>query len=158
MRLAALLPSLILLGYAALLTLGASRADPAPPIGSISLEALCRAIQTETPVIFIDVREPAEFAEEHLPRAILLPGREIRAQARGLLSPEAILIPYCLKDFRGFEGAKHLRELGFPDVRLLQGVGLNGWKARGLPTAGPVPAHSDEEAWDALRARCEADS
>ncbi len=155
MRLAALLPFVMLLGYAASLSLGARGADPGAAIGSISLDALCAAIRSGAPVTFVDVREPAEFAEEHLPRAILLPARDMEQKAAASLRRDATIVPYCLKDFRGFEGAKRLRGLGFEDVRLLEGVGINGWKAHGLPTAGPLPARSEDDAWRALIARCE---
>jgi rhodanese-related sulfurtransferase len=147
----------ILLGYVAYLGLGAAASPPerGASIGTIGVGELCQRIRDGKPIVFVDVREPAEFAEEHLPRAVSLPARDMPEEFAEVIDTDATVIPYCLKDFRGFEGARRLRELGVRDVRLLAGVGIEGWKAEALPTAGRLAPLDDEGGWNALLARCE---
>jgi phage shock protein E len=145
----------ILAGYAVWLALEApSSANAEGDIGKIALAEICARIQEGRPPIFVDVREPEEYAEEHLPGAVSMPIREMSDRARSTLGSSDVVVPYCLKDFRGFEGARRLRELGFEDVRLMQKLGINGWKAAGLPTAGAVPDRSDDEVVAELIEHC----
>ncbi|WP_164833039.1 hypothetical protein [Vibrio mytili] len=44
------------------------------------------------------------------------------------------IVPYCLKDFRGFETAKVLKNKGLKNVVLMEPAGFNGWRSAGLPT------------------------
>ena len=47
-----------------------------------------------------------------------------------------MVIPYCVKDFRGFEVAKRLKLLGAQSVGLMNPYGISGWRASGLPVSG----------------------
>jgi rhodanese-related sulfurtransferase len=135
-----------LAGYALWLFFeGRSDAKEDAGIRTVAISEVCARIEEGRPPTFVDVREPEEYAEEHLPDAIHMPVREMNERARAELRAWDLVVPYCLKDFRGFEGARRLSELGFEDVRVMQKVGINGWKAAGLPTAGTVPGHSDAE-------------
>jgi rhodanese-related sulfurtransferase len=148
---------LALAGYAGWVSLQASGSDLAETdaIGRISTAELCERIASGRPAIFVDVREPEEFAEEHIPHSVHMPVREMDERARVEIGEHELVVPYCLKDFRGFEGARRLVGLGFPQVRLLEGLGIRGWKAEGLPTAGDVVGRSDDVAWQETLARCE---
>ena len=123
-------------------------------VGSVALSEICERIQAGRSPIFVDVREPEEYAEEHLPGALHMPVREMRARARAEIRSGELIVPYCLKDFRGFDGARRLTELGFEDVRVMQKLGINGWKAAGLPTAGAVPGRGDDEVQSELVELC----
>lgn len=87
-------------------------------------------------VVFIDTREPDEFEEGHIPGAINIKLRDIG----GELPPEVInadvVVPYCVKDFRGFEVAKRLKQRGVKTVGLMNPWGISGWNATGFPVAG----------------------
>ena len=145
----------LLIGYAVWLSLERrATADAERDVGQITLAEICEGIESGQPPIFVDVREPEEFAEEHLPGAISMPIREMAARARGEMPAQSVLVPYCLKDFRGFEGARRLSELGFEDVRLMQKLGINGWKAAGFPTAGAIPGRTDAEVQGELTLLC----
>lgn len=96
-------------------------------------------------VVFVDVREPQEFAEAHIPGARSIPVRDTAAVDPADLADADLVLPYCLKDFRGFEGAKTLQGLGVPNVGLLKGHGIKSWEKAGLPEAGAVPGVLDEE-------------
>lgn len=96
-------------------------------------------------VVFVDVREPQEFAEAHIPGARSIPVRYTASVDPAELADADLVLPYCLKDFRGFEGAKTLQGLGVPNVGLLKGHGIKSWEKAGLPEAGAVPGVLDEE-------------
>ena len=95
--------------------------------------------------LVVDVREPKEFQEAHLPEAVNIPRGvlELRADpaspsAHPVLSngqSERILV-YCTKGpgFRSVVSAQTLRSMGFENVEVLAG-GLIAWGEAGLPTA-----------------------
>ena len=134
----------ILAAYGVWLSAGSRSAASEDAIGAVDVAEICAQVRAGRPLVFVDVREPEEFAEEHLPAAVSMPIREMQARAGAELDGEALLVPYCLKDFRGFEGARRLKQLGFERVRVMRHLGINGWKAAGLPTAGAVPGRADE--------------
>ena len=87
-------------------------------------------------VVFIDTRESDEFKEGHIPGAINIKLRDIGGELPEEVKRADVVIPYCVKDFRGFEVAKRLKILGVQKVGLMNPWGISGWKASGLPVAG----------------------
>ncbi len=110
---------------------------------------LVRIVRAGEAVYFIDVREPGEYAEEHIPGAVNIPRAQLD-EATQLFPKDALLIPHCKMDFRGFIVARTLRELGFIRVGLMQERGLEGWRRSGLPVAGSRVGLSDAEALERL--------
>ena len=110
-----------------------------PGEGHIPLESLSRSelleLSISDRILFVDVREEGEFREGHLPFAINVQGRDIDQEFVDSLDSRKYLVPYCMKDFRGYEAARKLRALGADNVRLIEGFGLNAWKKMGLPLA-----------------------
>ena len=99
--------------------------------------------------IVIDVREPAEYAQGHLPGAINLPRGVLEFQihahpAMACTTSEALavadreLVLYCLTGGRSALAADSLQALGFTRVRSLAG-GLTAWRNAGHPLT-PEPA------------------
>jgi len=97
-------------------------------------------------VVFVDVREPEEHAEFHIPGAQSIPLRDVAATDPTLFADADLVVPYCLKDFRGFEGAKALRNRGVPNVGVMEGFGITSWQKAELPTAGSNNGMGDAEA------------
>ena len=96
-------------------------------------------------VVVIDVREPGEFAQGHLPGAVNLPRGVLEFQVHAhpamacstsdaLAQPSRPLLLYCLGGGRSALAADSLRLLGFEDVRSLAG-GLQAWRNAGLPVS-----------------------
>jgi rhodanese-related sulfurtransferase len=85
-------------------------------------------------VVFVDAREKQEWREEHIPGAINVSLREVRQLDQRTLGDPDLVVAYCLKDFRGFEVAKALRQSGVNKALILAELGINGWKRQGLPT------------------------
>ncbi|MES5814036.1 rhodanese-like domain-containing protein [Pseudoxanthomonas sp. Soil82] len=92
--------------------------------------------------LVVDVREPAEFAQGHLPGGVNLPRGvlefQIRAHpavaGRAAGSSALPLLLYCLTGGRSALAADSLGQLGFEDVRSLAG-GLQAWRNAGLPVS-----------------------
>lgn len=94
-------------------------------------------------LILIDVREPEEYAEGHLPGAINLPRGvlEFRIEAHPALACQAspaladrngAIVLYCLSGGRSLLATDSLQRLGFTRLRTLTG-GIVAWREGGLP-------------------------
>lgn len=104
---------------------------------SMPIPDLVAASNAGTSVLYIDTREPEEFAESHIPGAINIPLRDAGEADIQLLAGNKYVVPYCLKDLRAFEVARTLMSGGLSNVRMLEPSGLRGWQAQGLPVASP---------------------
>jgi rhodanese-related sulfurtransferase len=93
--------------------------------------------------LIVDVREPGEYKQNHVPRAINIPRGllEIRADpaspaADAALSADqsARILVYCTKGpgARSLLAAQTLSSMGYERVEVLGG-GLNAWAEAGLP-------------------------
>ncbi|MFA7444279.1 MAG: rhodanese-like domain-containing protein [Lysobacteraceae bacterium] len=94
-------------------------------------------------LIVIDVREPGEFAEGHLPGAINLPRGvlEFKIDAHPALACETSpaladrerrIALYCLTGGRSALATDSLQRMGFGQLVSLEG-GFTAWKDAGLP-------------------------
>jgi rhodanese-related sulfurtransferase len=89
---------------------------------------------------FLDVREPEEFAEGHIPGARNFPRGflEVRADLEHykrdpwLADRSHKLILYCGGGHRSALATRTLQEMGFESLRSLA-EGWTGWTERGLP-------------------------
>jgi rhodanese-related sulfurtransferase len=90
--------------------------------------------------LLLDVREPEEYAEGHIPGAINIPRGflEVRADLEHykrdprLESREQRILCYCGGGHRSALAAKVLQEMGFKEAVSMR-EGWTGWKERGLP-------------------------
>jgi rhodanese-related sulfurtransferase len=74
-------------------------------------------------VIIMDVRTQAEFAEGHIPNALLLPDNEIKQRAEELLpDKEQTILVYCRSGRRSELAAKELIQLGYTNVYDFGGI------------------------------------
>jgi ArsR family transcriptional regulator len=89
-------------------------------------------------VVVLDVRPEDEFALGHLPKAVNIPLRELKARLSQLKRSQEIIAycrgPYCVLSY---EAVAALRRLGFKARRLEDG--LPEWRAAGLPLIGEAP-------------------
>ena len=109
----------------------------------ISPADAARAVNDAELGLIVDVREPAEYAEAHVPLAVNVPRGvlELRAdpaspapdatQTSGL---SARILVYCTKGpgARSLLAAQTLTIMGYPHVEVLGG-GLMAWAEAGLP-------------------------
>ena len=108
-----------------------------------TLSATELATHLEAGSVIIDVREPGEFEQGHLPGAINLPRGvlEFKIEAHPALACEAspaladrnrAIVVYCLTGGRSALAADSLQRLDFRRVQSLTG-GIVAWRDAGLP-------------------------
>src|SRR5438445_9611509 len=90
----------------------AASLSPARLVPVASTTEVLNLIQQGKKVVFVDAREKQEWREEHIPGAINVSLREVRQLDQRTLGDPDLVVAYCLKDFRGFEVAKALRQSG----------------------------------------------
>lgn len=125
-----------------------------PLVAEVRIERLLRAMRDGKRVVFVDVREPGEYLEGHIPGALNIPLRNIDEDVVAQLSGADYVVSYCVKDFRGFEMARALQDAGVENSVILSPYGIRGWVASGLPTVGTRALAAEEGA--AAMARCVA--
>lgn len=93
--------------------------------------------RTEGTYTLLDVRQPFEYEEAHLPGARLIPLPKL-ADSLETLNPRQPILVYCAVGGRSRMAAQLLSNQGFEEVYQIQG-GIDAWEA---PTAsGPVEFH-----------------
>lgn len=113
-------------------------------ISEISAPELAKHLDENPDVVVLDVREPSEYSEGHLPEAINIPRGvlEFQVAAHPALACEAAapelaqrerpICVYCRSGGRSALAAEVLGKMGFSQVRSLAG-GFLDWQAHSLP-------------------------
>jgi alkyl hydroperoxide reductase subunit AhpC/rhodanese-related sulfurtransferase len=121
-------------------------------ISAVSTTEAARALQAGEIGLVLDVREPDEYGQGHLPDAVNVPRGLLEIKADGSFPArdpavagarqERVLV-YCTKNpsARSLLAAQTLTGLGFETVEVLDG-GLNAWAESGLPVESSEPAPS----------------
>jgi hydroxyacylglutathione hydrolase len=81
----------------------------------------------------LDVRQPAEWAEGHTPRAVHIAGAEISRRAEEI-PKERPVAAICGSGYRSSVAASVLKRRGHEEVYNVLG-GMTGWEAEALPIA-----------------------
>jgi glyoxylase-like metal-dependent hydrolase (beta-lactamase superfamily II)/rhodanese-related sulfurtransferase len=84
-------------------------------------------------VTLVDVREPEEYAQGHVPEAVNLPQAELATRLAELPRAGALYL-ICQGGFRSLRAAQFLRQQGFGEVVSVKG-GTEAWRAAGKPVA-----------------------
>jgi len=105
-------------------------------------QADARAKLSEPGTLFVDCRSTTEFQSGHIASALSVPSDqpELPQAVARLLGAAQTIVAYC-DAHSGCESshrlAARLRDLGYPDVRILRD-GMPGWLERGYPAeSGP---------------------
>lgn len=126
-------------------------------IPTTAIEHVLYEIEQGKNVVFVDTREPSEFEERHIPGAISVPFRDLGSIDASVIANADMVVPYCIKDFRGFEAARRLSENGANNVTLLDPFGLAGWVERQLPLVGSMAlseAEGQAQLNQCIQSRC----
>ena len=94
-------------------------------------------LEGDEEVALLDVRQPLDFADRHLPTASNVPvdDPEFEARVRHIVPPEAIVIVYAERGSDADErGAARLEAMGDENVARFDG-GLQAWKEAGFDWA-----------------------
>jgi hydroxyacylglutathione hydrolase len=85
-----------------------------------------------TGAVVVDVREPAEYAEGHVPGAVSIPQAELANRLADVPRDREVLV-VCEGGTRSARAARFLQQTGFSRVTNLSG-GTSGWRTAGHPT------------------------
>ena len=108
-----------------------------------TIEAHERLESSESP-LFVDVREPDEWEEGHIPAAIHVTRGRLESRIEGLIpDKERPLVVYCSVGARSAFAAKALGEMGYTDVVNLAG-GFSDWKRNGFDVTIPRVLSSEQ--------------
>ncbi len=115
-------------------------ADAKTRIREVSATEAAEAAKQDPRTLILDVREPAEWAEGHIPGALLVPRGMLEAKADleyanrepRLADRSQAMIVHCASGGRSALAADVLQEMGFTNVRSMAG-GIAAWKEKGLP-------------------------
>jgi len=84
----------------------------------------------------LDVREPDEWNDSHIPGATLIPLGELASRVKEVPKGQDVVV-VCRSGNRSAQGRDILLQAGFENVTSMAG-GINQWKAAGLETvSGP---------------------
>lgn len=79
--------------------------------------------------VAMDIRDPDEHANGHIPGSVNLSRGKLEMNVEGLVSDlETTILCYCNANNRGALSAASLRDLGYTNAKFIAG-GLNAWKA-----------------------------
>ncbi len=114
--------------------------DAKTRIGEISAADTAKATAADPKILVLDVREPGEFADGHLPGALNVPRGMLEAKADldyggrepRLADRSQRVIINCASGGRSALAADALQKMGFTSVQSLAG-GIQAWKDQGLP-------------------------
>jgi phage shock protein E len=97
----------------------------------VKAEQAQRVIEMDSELVILDVRTPEEYAEGHLPGAILMNYFDADFKKRlEILDKDKHYLVYCRSGGRSGKATAMMQELGFYDVLDLEG-GIGAWKKWG---------------------------
>lgn len=102
-----------------------------PRVPTILVDELHLLLEGRQPSLVLDVREPWEYAEGHVPGAVLLPLGELEDRVSELPRDRPIY-SICHSGQRSLAAAAFLLSQGFPSVSNVDG-GTSAWIERGFP-------------------------
>jgi len=111
---------------------------PANSVKFIEAHALWEALHQDHPPLVIDVREPREFKQGHIPQASLVPLPELLARPEQLPKDQPIVL-LCRGGRRSTRAAGMLQAQGYENLKVLKG-GLLAWEAANLLEAVEIGA------------------
>jgi len=105
--------------------------------GNISVADLSVEMLEKPDLVLVDVRQPAEYAESHIPGAFNIPLRDLAKNLDKLPDLDAEIVVYCGTAFRSSIAMTSLQILGYTNVRNMAG-GFNAWLGEEYATTTDV--------------------
>lgn len=114
-------------------------------IQEVTPQDLRRRLDAGEDVTIIDIRERDEFAQGHLPGAVLVPRGFLELQIEQLEHDRTrSIVLYCAGGVRSALAARNLKEMGYEKVASLIS-GYNGWKNAGFPFQVPTLLNEEQK-------------
>lgn len=96
------------------------------------LNSLLKTHENKKDIVIIDIREPNEYAKEHIANSINVPLRELEKYDFSQHEGKAIIF-HCKSGIRTRSAQSQLATIGIKDVYCLEG-GIEQWKQCGMKT------------------------
>jgi rhodanese-related sulfurtransferase len=112
-------------------------------VAEVTTEEAAEMMSTSGDILLLDVREPGEVAEGHIPNALNVPRGLLEAKADlayphrepKLADRHQPIVVYCASGVRSLLAASTLQEMGFTAVKSMSG-GFVAWKEEERAIAG----------------------
>jgi molybdopterin/thiamine biosynthesis adenylyltransferase/rhodanese-related sulfurtransferase len=115
-------------------------------IEEISTIVAHERLESPAPPLFVDVREPDEWEEGHIPGALYTGRGRLEQRIEGLVPDKSReLVVYCSGGSRSAFAAKALGDLGYGNVVNLAG-GFTDWKRNGFDVTIPRVLSAEQRA------------
>ena len=101
------------------------------PVPAIDVIRLRQRLQAEPGLFLLDVREPWEYQQGHVPGAQLIPLGELERRVNEVPRDRPVLA-ICHSGQRSLAAAGYLQQLGYASVSNVDG-GTAAWIERGYP-------------------------
>ncbi len=113
-------------------------------IREIDTQAAAGLVAGAAPPVVLDVREPDEYEQGAIGRAVHIPRGHLESNVENQITPKNTpVLVYCAGGNRSAFAAQTLGELGYTDVVSMSG-GFNKWKNEGRPWAAPRTLNADQ--------------
>lgn len=90
---------------------------------NITAQQAKEIMDNEEGYIILDVRTAEEYAEKHIPGAVLIPDDEIKQKAEEILTDKSqLILVYCRSGRRSKLAAEDLVELGYTNIKEFGGI------------------------------------
>jgi molybdopterin/thiamine biosynthesis adenylyltransferase/rhodanese-related sulfurtransferase len=119
--------------------------DARQAVAEVRPEQLAEQLRSSEPPVLLDVREPDETAEGHIPGAVLIPRGHLELRVEHLIPRERALVVYCESGVRSLLASRTLQQLGYGQVASLAG-GFGRWSDLGLPSVRPPHLRAEQKA------------
>jgi rhodanese-related sulfurtransferase len=98
----------------------------------IDVGKLKEKLEKRGEVTILDVREPDEFAEDHIKGAVNVPVKELPNRMEALpKDKDTEIVTYCESGFRSAHAAIFLKAYGYSNVKYLE-LGMHEWREEGF--------------------------
>jgi rhodanese-related sulfurtransferase len=105
------------------------------PVDAVAIDALAPG---DPGALLLDVREPEEYQQGHVPGAINIPQAELASRLHELPRDQRLVV-ICQLGLRSLRAAQFLRQAGWHDVATVTG-GTAAWFGAGRPlVTGEIP-------------------
>ena len=90
---------------------------------NITADEAKKIMDNESGYVILDVRTAEEFADGHIPNAILIPDYEIESKAEyALKDKDQLILVYCRSGRRSKLAAEALVKLGYTNIKEFGGI------------------------------------
>ena len=101
-----------------------------PPVHALNAQELSEKLNSATPPLVVDVREPEEYQEGHIAQSKLIPLGELHRSMNELPKDKEIVC-VCASGSRSSAATKQLVNAGYKAINM--NGGMYTWQRAGLP-------------------------